>query len=242
MWASASSAEMRLWSLPMRTPPVRSYIHIALPMARASLRLITPSFDEHRDEERQHLHQVRGVVAEALALGEGLVDEADVALLEVAQAAVDELRGLRRGAGGEVVALDERGAQAAGGGVERAADAGDAAADDQDVEVGVAEASECVGPVEGPRDHGSSLRRRPSGRPLGVGVRRPSRSGRGRHGETPDTAGGVPVPSVQDVLSGGPPRRWPHDDAAAPGARPGPRCRHEVPAAHPSRGDVQPHG
>ena len=71
-------------------------------------------------QERQHLDEVRRVAAQPLALGERLVDEADVALLQVAQAAVDQLRGLRRRARGEVVALDERGAQPAGGGVERA--------------------------------------------------------------------------------------------------------------------------
>jgi hypothetical protein len=35
------------------------------------------------------------VLEQSLALGEGLVDEADLALLEVAQAAVDQLGGLR---------------------------------------------------------------------------------------------------------------------------------------------------
>ena len=98
----------------MRTPPVRSYIHIAAPRARATFGLIDAVLAEDRDEEGQHLDQVRRVAAQPLALGERLVDEADVALLEVAQPAVDELRGLRRRARREVVALDERGAQAPG--------------------------------------------------------------------------------------------------------------------------------
>ena len=59
------------------------------------------------------------VVAQHLALGERLVHEADLALLEVAQPAVHELRRLRRRARREVVAFDERGAQPAGRGVER---------------------------------------------------------------------------------------------------------------------------
>ena len=77
---------------------------------------------------------MRRVAAQPLALVERLVDEADVALLEVAQAAVDELGALRRRAAGEVVGLDEGRAQAPGGGVEGDAGAGDAAADDEHVE------------------------------------------------------------------------------------------------------------
>jgi hypothetical protein len=73
-------------------------------------------------------------VAQALTLVERLVHQADLALLQVAEPAVDHLRALRRGARGEVVLLDERGAQAARGGVERHAHAGDATADDEDVE------------------------------------------------------------------------------------------------------------
>ena len=107
MWAIASSGLMRLWSLPIRAPPVRSYIHIADPSARDSLRGITPTLAEHGQQEGQHLHQVGRVAAQPLALGQGLVDQADVALLEVAQPAVDHLGGLRRGAGGEVVALHQ---------------------------------------------------------------------------------------------------------------------------------------
>src|SRR3546814_15801908 len=59
---------------------------------------------------------------------ERLVDQAHVAVLQVAQAAVDQLRALRRRAAGEVVALDQRCAQAAAGRVEGNAGDGDAAA------------------------------------------------------------------------------------------------------------------
>ena len=61
---------------------------------------------------------------QALALAQRLVHEADVAVLQVAQPAVHQLRRLGRGARGEVVALDQRRAQAAGGGVEGHAGAG----------------------------------------------------------------------------------------------------------------------
>ncbi len=53
------------------------------------------------------------------------------AVLEIAQAAVDELGRGRRGAGGEVVLLDQQHAQAAAGGVARDAGAVDAAADNR---------------------------------------------------------------------------------------------------------------
>ncbi len=46
MWATALSFLRRLWSLPMRAPPVRSYIHIALPRARATFGLMSPSFEK----------------------------------------------------------------------------------------------------------------------------------------------------------------------------------------------------
>jgi len=46
---------------------------------------------EDRDEERQELHEVRRVVAQALPLPKGFVHEAHVAVLQVAQAAVHEL-------------------------------------------------------------------------------------------------------------------------------------------------------
>ena len=103
----------------MRAPPVRSYIHRAEPRARAIL-----GFD-HAVPGRT---SGSGTAAAAPGAGRcaagagarpGPRRPAGLALLQVAQAAVDELRGLRRRARGEVVALDQRGAQPAGGGVER---------------------------------------------------------------------------------------------------------------------------
>ncbi len=44
-WANAASAFSRRWNLPIRQPPVTSYIHIAEPSARAILRDTTESFD-----------------------------------------------------------------------------------------------------------------------------------------------------------------------------------------------------
>src|SRR5260370_38441585 len=67
------------------------------------------------------------------ALTRGLEHEAEIVLLEIADAAVDEARGLRRRAAAEVALLDQRGAEAAQGGVPRDPRARDAAAQNQQV-------------------------------------------------------------------------------------------------------------
>ena len=78
------------------------------------------------------------VLHEATALAQCLVDESDITVLEISQAAVDHLRTLRRRAAREVVAFDECGAQPSRCGIEGDADTGDAPADHQHVErVGV---------------------------------------------------------------------------------------------------------
>ena len=88
-----------------------------------------------RKEERHGPHQVRrDHVEQQAALAQRLVDEAELHLLEVAQAAVDQLARAARGAGGEIARLHQRDRQAAAGGVERAARPRRAAADDDDVE------------------------------------------------------------------------------------------------------------
>jgi hypothetical protein len=90
---------------------------------------------EHRDEERQDVHEVWRVAQRDLALGEGLAHEAELLLLQVADPAVHELRRARRRADGEVAPLHERRAQPAAGGVEGTAGPGDPAPDDDDVEL-----------------------------------------------------------------------------------------------------------
>ena len=88
--------------------------------------------------------QVGRVVEQALALGQVLVDEPELPLLEVADPAVDHLGGLRRGARGEVALLDQGGAQTPAGGIERDAGTGDPAPDDQHVERLVGQAAQGV--------------------------------------------------------------------------------------------------
>ncbi len=132
----------------MRTPPVRSYIQSALPSRPREPSVDDPAACEQRDEEREDAHEVRRVLERALALVQGLVDEADLTLLEVAQATVHELGALRARARREVVALDQRGAQAPAGGVERHPGAGDATTDHQDVELLVAQPADGRRPLE----------------------------------------------------------------------------------------------
>jgi hypothetical protein len=67
---------------------------------------------------------------------EGFADEGEIALFEVAEAAVDEF-GASTGSGlGEVGLFDEQGAQAAGGGIDGATQSGGAAANDEDIPEG----------------------------------------------------------------------------------------------------------
>ena len=79
---------------------------------------------------------------------------------------MDELRALRRRAAGEVVPLDQGGAQAAAGGVEGHPGPGDAAADDQHVERGGGQGLERPIAVEAAVRHARRL--------VGDGVREPA--------------------------------------------------------------------
>jgi hypothetical protein len=106
---------------------------------------------ERGDDEGKRADEVRRQGDHQLTLEQGLADQAEVELLEVAQAAVDELAGAAGGARGVVGLLDQRDAVAAGGGIESDAGAGDPAADHDEVE-GVA-AQRRDGVLT--RDHGS---------------------------------------------------------------------------------------
>ena len=84
----------------------------------------------------------------------GLVDEADLALLEIAESAVDQLGGLRRGAAREIAPLHESGPEAPGGGIEEHAGPCDPAADDEHVESFVSEARQGIGAIEAAAQRG----------------------------------------------------------------------------------------
>ena len=119
------------------------------------VRLVYQALRERKRLRHNAPHLVRGVAPQPLALGQRLVDEGDLALLEVAQTTVDQLRALRRGARGEVVALHQRRAQAPAGGVEGHARTGDPAPDDQHVERLVGQAAQRGAAFEG---HGDESR------------------------------------------------------------------------------------
>ena len=86
-----------------------------------------------RDDERQVADEVRRVLAQDAALLQRLHDERDVALLEIAHAAVHQLRAAARGALAEVALLEQQHGVAARRGVDGDARAGRAAADDDEV-------------------------------------------------------------------------------------------------------------
>jgi hypothetical protein len=93
-----------------------------------------------RQEKRQPANEVGGDDAhEGAPLLVRLADEADVSQPEVAEAAVDELRGRARGGAAEVGAVDERDGESGARGLGGDARADDAAADHQDVEAAARE-------------------------------------------------------------------------------------------------------
>jgi hypothetical protein len=88
-----------------------------------------------RKQERHRPDEVRGqLLQQQRALPQRFPYEREVALLEVAKSAVDELAGPARRTRRVVAGLHHAHRQTSGRCVERGAGAGDAAADDQDVE------------------------------------------------------------------------------------------------------------
>ncbi len=107
-----------------------------------------PVLAEQGDEERKRTDEMRRVLQQALAFGQRLVHQAEIALLKVTQAAVDQLGGPGRRPGREVVRFDQGGAQAPGGGVEGDAATGDPPADHDDVEALVGEGGQRGSAIE----------------------------------------------------------------------------------------------
>ncbi len=86
-----------------------------------------------RHDELDRPHEMRRDPQQDLALGERLGDQAELVVLEVAQAAVDQLAAARGGRGAEIALLAEEDSQAPAGRVARDAGAVDPAADDDEV-------------------------------------------------------------------------------------------------------------
>ena len=89
-----------------------------------------------RQHEAHRPDEVRRHAQHHLALDQRLAHQPQPAVLEIAQAAVDELGGSGRRAGGEIVLLDQQDAQTPAGGIAGDAGAVDAAADNGQIEVG----------------------------------------------------------------------------------------------------------
>ncbi len=108
--------------------------------AGSDVRAFPPPLGQ-RVQKRQRLDQMRRQGGQRqLALEERLTHQPEFQLLQVAQPAVEHLRGPARRAGGEVTGFDHRHFQPAGGGIQRGTRTHHAAADDHDVELFAAEA------------------------------------------------------------------------------------------------------
>jgi hypothetical protein len=83
--------------------------------------------------ELQRLDDVGRQLEQHLALGQRFGDQPKLVVLEIAQAAVDQLRARRRSVRGEVVLFRQQHRQAPAGGIACYADAVDAAADDGEI-------------------------------------------------------------------------------------------------------------
>ena len=97
------------------------------------------------EQKRQRLGEVGGDAGDDRLLFAGLAHQADAALGEIADAAVEQAAGAAARAGGEVVLLDQRGSESAHGRVAGNAGADDAAADHEHVEPARGEAIDCRG-------------------------------------------------------------------------------------------------
>ena len=117
---------------------------------------VGPRAVEGGHDEGQRADEVRRELDHQLALEQRLAHEREIEVLQVAQAAVDELARAPRRARGVVGLLDQRHRVAARGGVERHAGAGDPAPDDHHVEALAAQRGDGVGAG----DHAGTLARR----------------------------------------------------------------------------------
>ena len=86
-----------------------------------------------RDHEAHVVDELRGVTAQETALAQGFADEVDVALRQVAHAAVNELGRAGRRTLGKIVRFEQERAKAPRRGVDGGAETGRAAADDDEV-------------------------------------------------------------------------------------------------------------
>ena len=80
------------------------------------------------------MYQVRALAEQAITLAHRLADEAQFAMFQVTQAAMNNARGAAGNPGGEIILLDQQSALAGAGALPRHRDAIDAAPDDDNLE------------------------------------------------------------------------------------------------------------
>ena len=121
--------------------------------SRAGVRAL-PHPMPQRIDERHRLHQVRAEPGQhQVPFPQGFAYQPELQLLEVAQAAVDQLAGSAARAGRPVPRLQQRRGKPARDGVERASGADDPAADDEHVERLALQALDGRGPGVGTQVH-----------------------------------------------------------------------------------------
>src|SRR5712671_1641188 len=103
----------------------------------------------HRQHEPHRPHQMRRHPQHHLTLGEGFAHQPKPIVLQIPQAAVDELGRGRRRAGREVVLLNEQHAEPAASRVAGDAHAVDTTADDSEIKIGHAADSLCPSMARG---------------------------------------------------------------------------------------------
>src|SRR5512143_1569358 len=103
------------------------------PQSEAHFQRATPSGRE-RQQKTHRAHEVRLAAQQALALAQRFPHQRQLAMLQVAQTAVNDSSGSAGGAGSEVALLDQERTAAAGGALARDRHAVDSAADDGDIE------------------------------------------------------------------------------------------------------------
>src|SRR5215211_3776166 len=120
--------------------------------ADAKTRVATVGHRSHqRVEEGHRLDQMWGqLIKRQRALLERLKDQSEVELLEVAETAVEQLAGSAGGAGREVTGFDQAHTEPTCDGIKRATAAGNASADDKNVEVLAGQPVEPRCPRRGP--------------------------------------------------------------------------------------------
>ncbi len=103
------------------------------PHAGSKLPAAEPVAVVHREHERQRPDQVRSDAPQDGALAQRFEDEAQLAMLEVAEPAVYQAAGAAAGAEGQVVLLDQHRAHAPHRGVTRDTGTDNAATDDEEI-------------------------------------------------------------------------------------------------------------